>query len=710
VVQNNLNTMDTEEAGYGKILAALYRRRWWFLSVGLGTVVMAAILSMVIKPTYESRMQLLVESNYQGRKTLTGQPASPEQQYTDSNLEVDYATQINLMRGPELLQKAITRLHSNYPSLTVEQLERTLTLAQVVEEKGNAKVSTKIFRLVYQDHDPIKTQRVLEALQKVYQDYNLEQQRLRLTRGLAFINAQLPEVRQQLANAESALEHFRAAHHIVDPEKQSELVAQALDKVREQQRTATVQYQEAQTRYLALQHQLSMSTHDALIASRLSQSPRFQAILNELQKTEMALIQQRLQLTDDNPTIQQLLEKRRQQLELLPQEIKRLTPQSKSAAVKANSESEALANLGQLSPTDISLANQLLESATNLTTIAAREQTLAKTEHQLRNELSQFPNLLAEYGRLQPSVKTHRQSFEQLLTAQQELSLEIARGGFGWQVVEAPQQGVHTAPSLGKNLLLGAVAGTLLGVAVAFLRDAIDDSVNTSDDLKKQLELPLLGMIPEMSKVDGKESRFFLPFVKAHSLEPATAQIIQAPAFRESMDLIYQTLQMLQAGNPLKSLVVTSALMGEGKSTLALGLAVSAARLHKRVLLIDSDLRAPTLHEQLNLPNKSGLINLLETPVRVSNPFKPLRVKGLAHIDVLTSGPIPADPAKSLSAEPLKPLIQHLEKAYDLVVIDAPPVLGIVDAILTGSCCSGVVLVNTSPNLIEKAQRGWRDC
>jgi len=137
--------------------------------------------------------------------------------------------------------------------------------------------------------------------------------------------------------------------------------------------------------------------------------------------------------------------------------------------------------------------------------------------------------------------------------------------------------------------------------------------------------------------------------------------------------------------------VVTSTLPGEGKSTLVFGLALSAARLHQRVLLIDADLRRPSLHQQLNLPNQQGLSTLLSGDATLPNPHR-ISLSG-SNIDVLTAGPTPTDPVKLLSSPRMGELMRAFEQTYDLILLDTPPVLGMVDAIQIASFCSGVVMV-----------------
>jgi capsular exopolysaccharide synthesis family protein len=678
-----LSTIQTVESepGYGQLIAVLVRRRAWLLGVFLGALSAAAALTFLIKPTYQSSMQLLVEPNYQGKKGEAGS----DLQFADSTVEVDISTQLTLMRSSQLLQRAVDLLHAKYPNLDVKDLQDSLNLIQVEDDK----VKTKIFQVVYTDTDPDKTQDVLKAIQKVYQDYNRQQQQLRLASGLKFINEQLPEIQDEVNKSEEALEQFRKNQNLIDPELQSKALVDSLTAVREERRKNQAQMRETQAQYAALQQQLNRSRPETLVTARLSQSERYQTLLNEIQKTELALAQQRDRFTDNSPIVQKLLQQQADQEALLQQEAQRVLGDTSQQIPSG----DRLMKEGQLGDNDLTLASQLVTAQVNLQALQGREQSLAQTEETLNAQLKRFPRLLAEYGRLQPNVQINRDTYQELLKAKQELGLEIARGGFDWQVVEQPKLGYKVSPSLKRNLVLGAIAGLMVGCVAAFAREAIDDAVHTSDDLKKQVAMPLLGMVPALPHTDVNGSAMHLPFRKPQVLVPMATSVIHWVPFREALDLIYKNIQLLNSDFPLRSLVVTSALAGEGKSTFALGLAMSAARLHQRVLLIDADLRRPSLHKLLNLPNERGLSTLLagESSIPIQSNVQSSALYD--NISVLTSGPTPSDPVKLLSSRRMGELMSVFEKTYDLVLLDVPPVLGIVDSILTASFCDGVVLV-----------------
>uniref|UniRef100_UPI0030D75440 GumC family protein n=1 Tax=Calothrix sp. NIES-2100 TaxID=1954172 RepID=UPI0030D75440 len=668
--------------GYGQMFAVLVRRFPWFLLVFLSAITLAGFITTKTKPTYKSSMQLLVESNYQVKPDKAGL----ENEFTDTNIQIDTATQLNLMQSSGLIQKAVDKLQKDYPDLTAAEIKTSLLLNQIKTKEDN--VLTKIFQVEYTSNDPDKTQKVLTAIRQVYVEYNKQQQDARLQKGLQVIRDQLKKASDEVNASETNLQRFRRTQNLIDPESQAKALEENLNKLQEERRATRSLYQEAVARQQSLQEQLNRSPQNALVSSRLSQSTRYQGLLNEIQKTELALSQERLRFTDETPSVQKLQAQLEGQKELLQQEVSRTLGGTPVGTVAG----ENLLEQGQLGQIDLNLAGQLVETQTTIVALAARDQTLAQKENDLRFQLKRFPPLLAYYNRILPQLQFSRERLEQLLRAEQQLRQELSKGGFNWEVVEEPQKGMLMGPNLQQNLLLGAVVGLMLGGIAAFVREASDDAVHSTAELEKQVALPLLGITPKLPPTQSRESMIKLPFGKPEVLAPWTVQVLQSPPSWESLDLIYKNIELLNTVTNLKSLMITSALADQGKSALALGLAMSAARLHKKVLLIDANLREPSLHHQLNLPNDQGLSTLLTSETALPNQIS-LQYSGSSYIDILTAGPIPADAANLLSSPRMMQLMATFEQNYDLVLVDASPVLGLVDAMLTASSCRSVVMV-----------------
>jgi polysaccharide biosynthesis transport protein len=678
---STLAAMTEPDLGYGQLFGVLIRRRLWLISGILLGMTLGGIAGYNAKPTYTSSLQMLVEPNYRSKKVDAG-----KKEFSDVQVEVDIGTQTELLKSTKLVQQAMRKLQPQFDEMNpadpqaIVNFKKALQVGQIVSKD---KTTTKIFQVSYVSEDPGKAQIIVQALQKVYQDYNLEQQRDRLAKGLAFVTKQLPETVNKVKQAESRLERFRREQELLDPAIQGQALEGSINRIVQEQEVNRTKLRELQQRYSDLQQRIGLAPEQAILASRLSQSDRYQSLLNEIQKTELALAQQELRFRPGTPEVDQILDLRQQQIALLNTEVGRVIGTS-------GGNSSQLLRSGQLGGLDMSLITQLVSTQTDLQGETARYQNLAIEEQGVRQELQRFPQLLAIYNRLLPEIALNRDTMQQLLKAQQDIGSDIARGGYDWQVVEEPQVGLQSDPSLNRFLLLGTVAGLMVGGMIAFAREVIDDAVHSSEDLQKQVTLPLLGMVPGMRLSQNMPQ---LPFGKPATLTAGTAMIINWQPFRDAVDLLYQNMQLLHPNGALKSLVVTSALSGEGKSTLALALAMSAARLNKRVLLIDADLRRPSLHKLLNLSNAQGLSSLLRSDTPIVELTAAQAASNQSNLAIITAGPSPSDPAKLLSSQRMQALISSFEQNYDLVLIDAPPVLGMVDAVLASACTTGTLLV-----------------
>lgn len=680
----SVNAVDVRQ-----IVDILRRRALLIMSVATVVTSLAALMASRAEPAYRSSMQLLVSSSaYQGARRSSFQEGV-DTEFTDPNVQVDYTAQLNLMTSSKLIERAVALVQSEYPDLKVSDISSDgggpLTVEQLEGGAGTNKIPSQVFNVSFSTNDPVKAQKVLQALQRVYLENNLEEQKLRLTNGLAFIDEQLPKVQDEVHRAERNLEDFRRQNNLLDPEARGQSLSDALGAIQQDRWSNQVALQEAQARYAALQQQISQSPKQVVFASRLSQSERYQTLLNEIQKTELELAHERLRFQDTSPSIQRLLEQRQSQLALLQEEIYRIGGDPSDVLGNEG----ALLQQGQLAEVDLSLIKDLISSQTETVGLIAKEKGLTETEEQIRQELARYPSLLSEYNRLKPEVDLNRKTLEQLLQAQQALGLRIAQGGFNWQVIEEPKPG--KSQGLGKKfkLIIGLLVGSALGVVVALSREMLDEQIHSSEDLQKAARLPLLGTAP---KLPPAASNLFLnaSLLGSPAFVSSPADTAACMPFRSALDLAYQNIRLSKSPMSYRSLVVTSALPDEGKSTLTLGLAASAARMSQRVLVIDADLSFPRLHHMLNLPNHQGLSVLLSDRMEtVEDSIQALK----PGIDVLTAGPVAEDSVQLLSSQRMKDLIKIFENSYDLILIDTPAVLGSVDASVVGSFCSGIILV-----------------
>ncbi|MBD2162793.1 polysaccharide biosynthesis tyrosine autokinase [Calothrix membranacea FACHB-236] len=679
-----------------QLTTILFHRRYLILGISCAVMSVASILAVIAKPNYQSSMQILVSSNlYEGVRSSNVQ-GDADSEFTDPNFQVvDYTAQLKLMISSKLIQKAVDLLRPTYPDITLEDIKGKkekgekppLEVAQIEGGSGINKIPSQVFEVSFKDKDPIKAQKVLQALQTVYQDYNIEQQNERLHKGLSFVNARLPEIRKEVSQSEKNLEAFRRKHNLLDPEVQSKILLESLADIQQQLETTRAQLQDNRARQANLERKMAASSQNAIISSRLSQSTRYQGLLNEIQKTELALAQQRLRYTDNSPVIQNLTQQRQSLLALLRQEAGRSIGEK---GRNVGDSRQPLLTQGQMVGVDLKLVEEVIQVQTTSLGLIANEKSLVESEQRLRSELSKYPALIAQYNRLLPEVETNRKTLEQLLQAQQSLGLKIAQGGFDWQVLEAPDKGMYLGS--GRVFLLGGgiIIGPILGIVAALIWEMFHDVIYSARELQRLTNLRLLGTVPKLG-VSKRKRLAKLPWDKQDKAIPLVVESNPRLPYHENLDMVYQNIHILRYPQIFKSLMLTSTLASEGKTTLSLGLAVSAAHMHRRVLLIDANLQNPRLHNILELPNDWGLSLLLEEEANtpVADYIQPIH----PDIDVLTAGPTPEDTVKLLSSARMNELIELFEQTYDLVLIDAPAILDAVDARIVASLCSGIVLV-----------------
>ncbi|MBD2251143.1 Wzz/FepE/Etk N-terminal domain-containing protein [Nostoc parmelioides] len=661
----------------------LLRRRFIVLGVSCVVISATSFAAITNKPTYKSQMQILVSPNVSEEVGTTNNidiPLSIEQ----------YSVQKNLMQSSKLIDKVVNLLSFDYPNITKENIlgktensdNSPLTVTQLATNKGAKQVLNPVFEISFQDSDPLKTKKVLLALQKVYQDYNLERRQERFNQGLAFINARLPVIKQQVRQAERKLEQFRKKHNLLDPELQSQVLIKSLTETQEQLQVTRTQLQDINSQYQNLEKRIAEASQKALISMRLAQSSRYKTLISELQKTEQTLAKEELRYTDDSPIVQSLKQQRQSQLTLVQQELKRLTAEIRT---------ETTPEPGQLVGVEPNLVEEFVQVQTRALGLIANEKSLRESEQRIRSELRKYPSLIAEYQRLLPEVETQRKTLEQMLQAQQSMGMKIAHGGFDWLVLEEPNLGTYVGNDRFWLVFAGMIAGPILGVVLALIWGMRHRIIHSAQDLQKVSNLRLLGTVPKLAPQTMEKRLPNLSWLGGRNLgESEEAGNSWLPC-HETLDMVYQNTQILKYPVPCKSVMVTSALPGEGRTTLAMGLAASAAHMHRRVLLIDANLRSPKLHKILQLSNDWGLSLLLldETNTEVQEYIQPIH----PSIDILTAGPTPEDAVELLSSQRLKDLIELFEETYDLVLIDAPPILGTVDGRIVASYCKGIMMV-----------------
>lgn len=278
-------------------------------------------------------------------------------------------------------------------------------------------------------------------------------------------------------------------------------------------------------------------------------------------------------------------------------------------------------------------------------------------------ELARLQSSLAEYGIAQdPSIIAAQASMSSILTVAESAVAPL----------------MPSSPNTRLNVLLGILIGLAIAGGVVYVLERLDDTVKSPDDLKELTGLSTLGSVFRWPVADGAT----IPLIGDESLRSSLA---------ESFKFLTASLEFSAAGaKEFKSLLLTSSSPSEGKTTSATNLAVTLARQGKSVILVDADLRKPQLHRVFGVPNTVGLSNLLLGNGSLEQVLTPTQVPGL-HI--VTSGPLPPDPAQLLRLPRTPEAIAALENNCDIVIFDTPPMLAVSDTLVIAGLVDGAIMI-----------------
>lgn len=310
-----------------------------------------------------------------------------------------------------------------------------------------------------------------------------------------------------------------------------------------------------------------------------------------------------------------------------------------------------------------------------------------RTEDQLRSKVaSSRAEVLSVQDRsvdmnlLSRELDTNRQVYDSLLQRLKEVSVTAGLTTNNVSIVDRAAVPLFPAsPNVKLNIGLGLLAGLFLGLLTALLREQMDDSVKSANELESRYRLPLLGLIPFTRPAKGRKEAVAL---LAHHEPRGT--------FAESYRSMRTALQFSTAEGAPERFMVTSCGKSEGKSTTALALAINFAQMGQKVLLIDADMRKGGMHTLLKLPNDSGLSSFLSEDL---DSGMLIRDTPVSNLGLITAGPVPPDPVELLMGPRLGLLLDQAQAmGYEQIVIDGPPLLGISDAIVLGNQVQNIVL------------------
>ncbi|EDX86125.1 capsular exopolysaccharide family protein [Synechococcus sp. PCC 7335] len=637
----------------GRVVDVL--KRHVFLITGITALATSAVVARALTetPLYRADFELLtplVTLETQIISTISPDALSNQSESVGVGLLDD--TKLKILTSPRVLVSAVEELEKTYPDISYDSLKNNLTITP----NDNGKTLT----VQYRSDDPYKVTTVLEVVLQTYLNYSLEDRQNDIYRGVDFVNDQLPAVRARVNELEAELEALRQNSNLIDPLAQGDQLSQQMAQFTSDHLNLQVEIAQTTELYNDLQQELSRIDNEYASTSALAQSARYQSLLDQLLVVDSELADNLTVYVEDSPEVE-VIEERRANLEpLLEREGVRVQEQLASRIRELNARDQAL------------------------------RESIATLDEQIRN----LSTVTRSYNSIQRDLEIAATNLNEFLTKRETLRIEAAQQQTPWEILtppSAPQAFSQTGKS---SLLVGPILGLLLGSGIALLVDRVKGKICTVRELKDLTNVPLLATIPYNHLLEGSKASI-LPRYEATRQPIYFNEGVQhldrtTGPFLEAFKLLATNVCQGGSQDIAKSFSVSSAVPNEGKSTISFYLAHASASLGKRTLLVDADLRHPTLHRLCNLPNEKGLSDYIAGDALLDESFVNLAVD--ENLFFMSSGSIAVDPAKVLASKKIEEFFQQIYKTFDVIIFDTPPLLGFADSLMVAQITQGLLL------------------
>lgn len=647
------------------------KHRILILGCFLGALAIGAALTLLMTPIYTATTTLQIDR--ESTRVIAAEDVTPRENMVMG--EEFFQTQYGLLRSRSLAERVVESLglassDQALASLGVEppartgtaaaQAERRRALALEALQEGLGVTPVRGSRLVavsFDNPDPVMAARVANAFAENFIQSNLDRKFESSAYAREFLEEQIAQTKGRLEEAERQLVAYAANQQIINvgsEESQSEGGAtQSL----------------ASNNLVALNSALAEAR-----AARVAAEERWRSA----RSTPLMTLPEVLQ----NPSIQRLTEQRAQ---LDSEYQQKLSVYQEDYPEMVRLRAQITEVDGQIQ----ALAANIRASIQSQYVIAAnQERSLQGQVNGLKGDVLDLRDRSIQYNILQRELDTTRTLYESLLQRYKEVAVTGDVVANNISIVDSARPPARPSkPDLLINLALAALFGLGLGVIAALVLEALDETVATPDDVEKKLGVPVLGVVPLLDK--GQTTGAALADIRS--------------GFSEAYYSLRTALQFSTPDGAPGSLLVTSARPAEGKSTTAYAVALNLARVGKRVLLIDGDLRNPSMHRVVGVENERGMSNLLSGSTDLQSVVQRTRQENLFFIPC---GPLPPNPAELWGSDRLRQFLAEARNNFDHVVVDGPPVLGFADSPLLAASVGGVLFVLESRGTRRGQARG----
>ncbi|MFZ0478908.1 MAG: polysaccharide biosynthesis tyrosine autokinase [Terriglobales bacterium] len=687
------NALPAQESSLREYLRVLIKRKWLVIACVVGIFAAVAIASLRQTPIYEAAGQIAV--NKADSNVITFKDSVPVVDYYDQS---DLDTEVRIIQSDLLALQVIRQLNldrrpefGGHPdqkpaNLGADPLQTDSNRASAVlgAFHTNLHVSlipnTRIIEIHYNSTDPQLAASIVNTLAATYVEQNFKTKFESTMQASDWLSKQLIDLQMKVETSQEKLVRYQKEHEILGNDEKQNITTEKLDEINKELTAAESDRMQKEAAY----RQAQSSDPEVVAAAIIADSAG-----------------------SGTATGSHLLDTLREQQASLKIQVAELGTQFGPSYPK-------VAQLNnQLKETEHQLQSEINKSVDHLRgqymAALQRENLLRESFERQKQEANKLNESAIEYSLLKRDVESNRTLYEGLLEKLKEAGVTAGLRSNNFRILSAAR--VPTAPvepNIPRNLSFALVLGMITGVGLAFLLENMDNTVRTPEQAQALSALPSLGMIPLGSKTTARGAAGArLALTSSKEAVETVTQVRPQSQMAESYRALRTSLLLSNLGAPPKVIMVTSARPQEGKSTTSINTAIVLAQKGVRVLLVDADLRRPSIHKVLGMGPRSGLSNVLTGSATLEQAITTSPI--LPNLAILPAGTPPPNPAELLASANMRDLILQLRKDYDHIVLDTPPTLSVTDAVVLSPRADATILVIRSGHTTKQALRRARD-
>ena len=640
----------------------LRRHGWKIAGFAVAVVIATLIVSLRLTPIYESTVTVDID-----RQMPTGVLGQEAMQNATNDADQFLATQVKLIQSDSVLRPVVDkyRLRDVEKDALEEAIDKSATSIEAPVVLKHLKVTrppnTYLLLISYRSAN---RQLAADVANEIALSYLAHTYRIRYnaTAGLSeFMERQLEELHAKMEKSSAALVQFERELNVINPEEKTNITSARLLQL-------NTEYTNAQADRVKKEAAYASVKDGTLAAAQVStQGEALSTLTESLNEAERKFVEAKNHYGVNHPEFK-----------------------------KAQSRVQELET--QVAATRASIAQRVeIEYHES----ANREKMLETAVRETKAEFDRLNSRSFEYQTLKREAEGDKKLYEELIRKIKEAGINASFQNSMIRVADPARPGLKPVfPITWLNVLLAFLFATFFGVGAAVLNDVLDNTIRDPDQVARWMNTDVIGSLPAVKDWRRRLS----PIASANGGPPTAVVHVENEQalsnYEEAIRTLRNSILLTDFDRRLRSVLLTSASPSEGKSTVAAHLAATHASQHKRTLLIDGDLRRPSVHRLYQVPNSVGLSNVLleqiswrDAVIRMDRP------KGL---DILPAGP-PTRRASDLMGMGLAELIEEAGRDYDLVVLDAPPLLGFAEPLQMATAVDGVIVVARAGDTSRKA-------